>query len=319
MSVTNYEYIISTDIRPLQRFVIGLCLLLVLPLSAVVAQTTISEAEPETVTVENAPDQEVITIGKNVIVRGGAKGVLVFGGDIIVEGNVTGDVATIGGSVIQREKGRIGGDVFVIGGSYSHELQKPLRTEGRETVVYAGYETELRQYAKNPSLLFTPSFSWSFLVQRLFSLLFWFVAGYLLTLVSPGAVSRAVGRYRTATLSVFAVGGAGFVLATLVAITSVGVFPGFISGLIAIMAFVSIILAYVFGRVVLQVSVGKRILKFFKPDSKPSDTFAILIGASFWTVMLSLPFVWIAALFVLFAASIGLVLTARRNVTLEGA
>ena len=219
--------------------------------------------------------------------------------------------------MIQRKQGRIGGDVFVIGGSYSHELQKPLRVEGRETVVYAGYESELREYAQNPWLLFSPSFSWSFIVQRIFSLLFWFIAGFLFTLVSPGAVSRAVLRYRTATLSVFAVGSAGFVLATLVAITSVGVFPGFISGLIAIMAFVSIILAYVFGRVVLQVSVGKRILKILKPDAKPSDTFAILVGASFWTVMLSLPFIWIGALFVLFAASIGLVLTARRSVSLE--
>lgn len=272
-----------------------------------------AENSNETLIIENAPDQEVISFAKNVVVKQNARGVLVFGGDAIIEGEISGDVATIGGSIIQKQDAKIMGDVIVIGGSYKPESRSPIRAPGRETLVYAGYEEELRSYAKNPSLLLSPQFSWGFLIQRIFSLIFWFVLGFLLTLVSPGAVSRAVTRYRVAPVNVFLFGAAGFLLTTIGVITSVAVFPGFISGLLSLMAFVSIILAYVFGRVVMQVSIGKWILRLFNPDSKPSETFAILIGALFWTLLLSLPFVWVIALFVLFAASVGLVLTVRKN------
>ncbi|MDH3493488.1 MAG: polymer-forming cytoskeletal protein [Acidobacteriota bacterium] len=282
-------------------------------ISGVIGQTKISQSAPETITIENAPDQEVIAVAKNVLVKKSARGVLVFGGDAIIEGQISGDVAVIGGSVIQKSGGRISGDVFVFGGSYRPESGEPLRSPGRETLVYAGYEAELREYARNPSLLFSPAISWSFLIQRLFSLLFWFVVGFLMTLISPGGVSRAVTRFRVSGLNVFAIGAAGFLLLTIGVIASVAVFPGFVGGLLGLMAFVLIILAYVFGRVVLQVSTGKWFLRLFNWDKKPSETLAILIGAFLWTLILSLPFIWVAALFVLFSMGIGLVLTVRKE------
>lgn len=282
-------------------------------ISGAIGQTTINQPATETITIENAPDQEVIAVAKNVIVKQSARGVLVFGGNAIIEGQISGDVAVIGGSVIQKSGGRIAGDVFVFGGTYRPEAEEPLRTPGRETLVYAGYESELREYSRNPSLLFSPAITWSFLIQRLFSLLFWFVVGFLMTLISPGAVSRAVTRFRVSGLNVFAFGAAGFLLLTIGVIASVAVFPGFVGGLLGLMAFVLIILSYVFGRVVLQVSTGKWILRLFSGDKKPSETLAILIGAFFWTLVLSLPFVWVAALFALFSMGIGLVLTVRKQ------
>jgi hypothetical protein len=42
-----------------------------------------------------------------------------------------------------------------------------------------------------------------------------------------------------------------------------------------------------------------------------SETLAILIGVVAWTLLLSIPYVWTLALFALFSAGIGLVLTAR--------
>jgi len=308
---TTNQFKISLPYQFWQRFlVVTVCLFCI---SNAFAQSRVSESATEIITIENAPDQEVIAVAKDIVVKQKAKGVLVFGGDAIIEGEITGDVAAIGGSVIQKAKGRISGDIFVIGGSYLPEASVPLRSEGRETLVYAGYEDELRAYARNPSLLFSPTISWSFLIQRIFSLFFWFAVGFLVTLISPGAVSRAVTRFRVSGLNVFAIGAAGFVLVTIGVITSVAVFPGFVSGLLGLMAFVLIILTYVFGRVVLQVSLGKWFLRLFNPDKKPSDTFAILVGAFFWTLLLSLPFVWVGALFVLFALSVGLVLTVRRN------
>ncbi len=281
--------------------------------SAILAQSTVTQNSSDTITVEDAPEQEIITLSKNVIVRKSARGVLVFGGDIFIDGNVSGDVAAIGGSVIQKKNGRISGDVIVIGGTYIHEDNHPLRSEGRETLVYAGYEEELRALAKDPFLLLAPALSWSFLIQRVFSLFFWFVVGLLVTMISPGAVSRAVARTGIAPLSIVAIGAAGLVLLTVGVIAGVGIFPGFISGILGLMAFFVIILTYVFGRTVFQLIVGKWILRTLAPERKPSESIAILIGASFWTFVLSMPLVWVAALFVLFSAGIGMIVTAKRQ------
>ncbi len=210
------------------------CLILA---TVVAAQPVLTQNSPNTITIEDAPEQEIITLSKNVIVKKSARGVLVFGGDVFVEGNISGDVAAIGGSVIQKKNGKISGDVIVIGGTYVYEDTQPLRVSGRETLVYAGYEEELRALAKDPYLLVAPALSWSFLIQRIFSLLFWFLVGLLVTFVSPGAVSRAVVRCRLAPLSIVAIGAAGLVLLTVGVIASVGIFPGFISGILGLMAF----------------------------------------------------------------------------------
>jgi hypothetical protein len=77
------------------------------------------------------------------------------------------------------------------------------------------------------------------------------------------------------------------------------------------MVFALLLLGYVFGRVALQLSVGKQILKQFLPAGKQSETLAILIGVLVWTIFLSVPYLWTLALIILLSASLGLVLTAR--------
>jgi hypothetical protein len=64
----------------------------------------------------------------------------------------------------------------------------------------------------------------------------------------------------------------------------------------------------------LQLIVGKQLQKKFLPESKQSETLAILIGVVVWTIFLSIPYLWIFALLALISASIGLVLTARSNI-----
>ena len=72
---------------------------------AALASPEISTSEDQsTVIVGDAPDQEVYVFGKSVIVNKRAKGVLAIGGDVIIEGRIEGDVATIGGNVVQKEK-----------------------------------------------------------------------------------------------------------------------------------------------------------------------------------------------------------------------
>ncbi|MEZ5306608.1 MAG: polymer-forming cytoskeletal protein [Pyrinomonadaceae bacterium] len=282
-------------------------------LVSVFAQHSPRPSDVETMTIEAAPDQEVIAFSKNLEIKGDVKGVLVFGGDAIIHGNVTGDVGVIGGSLHQKKTSRISGDIFIVGGKYNVETHHPLRGKDRETLVYAGYEQELRTYARNPSLLFAPNFSINFLVQRLFSLLFWFTVGILMTLLSPGAISRSAARIGLSPLRITLLGAAGFFAVTLIVLLGVALFPGAISGMLGLMSFILIVLAYIFGRIVLQLSVGKYLLRILTSKRNPSDTFAIFAGTLFWTLALSIPYIWAIFLAFLFFVSIGIIVTMRNQ------
>ena len=276
------------------------------------AQTQISTSPDETtLIIDDAPEMEVFAFGKTVIVKKQAKGVLAFGGDVIIEGRVEGDVAAIGGSITQKENAFIGGDVIIFGGTYRPESKNPLRNDGKETVMYAGYEEELRSLTQNPTQIFSPGFSFAFLAQRILSLLFWFVVSLALTTLAPGAVGRAIARFQLSTLKIFAIGFFSFLATTIIVIGSLSVLPNYLSAIFGLMAFVLLMLAYVFGRVTMQVSVGKMLQKQFVGEKNQSETLAIFIGVFVWTLLLSIPYIWTFALLALFAAGIGLVLTGR--------
>ena len=279
---------------------------------AVLAHPEISTSEDQsTVIVGDAPEQEVYVIGKSVIVNKQAKGVLAIGGDVIVEGRVEGDVATIGGNVIQKEKAYIGGDIIVFGGAYKPESQTPLREPNKETVMFGVFEEELRQFGQDPSRVFSPTLSITFFAQRLVLALFWFVISIVMTTIAPGAVTRAVARIQLSLLKVTALGSGTFVLIAALIVGGALVLPNYLSATLLFMGMLLLLLGYVFGRVALQVSVGKMIQKHILSDHNRSETLAILIGVFVWTLLLSLPYVWVIALFSVFAVGIGLVLTGR--------
>ena len=66
-------------------------------------------------TVKAQEGEDVYRYNKNVLVEKGikAKSILAFGGDIIIEGEVEEDVATIGGTINQKESAVIGGDTVI--------------------------------------------------------------------------------------------------------------------------------------------------------------------------------------------------------------
>ncbi len=291
------------------RLFFSLPLLLFLTLT-IFTQTGPNQTGKEILIVNDSPETEVFAMGKTVIVKKNVKGVLSFGGDVIIEGHVSGDVATIGGSVIQKKDAYIGGDVIVFGGKYQPEAEIPKRNKAKETVMYAGYEEELRSLMQNPSQLFSPKYSWSFIAQRLFSVLFWFIVSLALTTIAPGAVGRAITRFQLSTLKVMGIGALGFIVTTLSVIFSLEFLPGFVSVIVGLMGFALVMLAYVFGRVAIQASFGKWIMKKVSKRRKPSETLSLFIGALVWTVLLSVPYLWTIALFALFISSLGLVLTA---------
>ena len=177
--------------------------------------------------------------------------------------------------------------------------------------MYAGYEEELRRLTLNPSEMLSPSLSLTFFALRIVSVLFWFVISLGFATIAPGAVSRAVTRLRLSPTKVIAFGFFAFLLTTAALVGSFSFLPNYLSTVLGMMVFVMLLLAYIFGRVTLNVSFGKLIQKHLFSERNQSETLAIFIGVAIWTILLSIPYLWTFALLALFSAGIGLVLTAR--------
>ena len=162
--------------------------------------------------VDGVVNTTVFGMGQSIKITGHVKeGAIAFGGDVIVEGSVDGDVAAIGGSVVQREGSRIGGDVIVLGGIYHHGKAAPGRDPKSVTIMYAGYEDQLRQAMREPFSLLRPQFTAAFWL-RVLAILFWFIIALALTAAMPNTVSRAVARLQLTSLRVALIGLLGWIV-----------------------------------------------------------------------------------------------------------
>lgn len=266
--------------------------------------------------VEGENDSIVYAVGQSLRINGSAKnGAVAFGGDVIVQGVVEGDVAAIGGSVIQLEGARIGGDVMVVGGSYRHADKVPLRSPNAQTIMVAGYEQELRHLVRNPTELLSPHWTARSIGFRILAILFWFVVSMALTAAMPGTISRGIARLQMTSLRVALIGfigvvaiGPGTWLALLYLPLPVGV-------VIGLMAMALLLIAGLLGRVIIYAATGRWLQRKFVNSGKNSETAALLIGTSFWILLSSLPFVWPFIVAVIWVLSLGLALTARYKVS----
>jgi hypothetical protein len=271
--------------------------------------------DPDALVVVGVENGDVFGIGRTVIVRGTIKhGAMALGGDVIVEGTVEGDVATIGGSVIQREGSRIGGDVIIIGGAYHHGKSAPGRDPSSTTVMYAGYEQELRSLARNPATIFAPQWSLYYLGWRLLAVLFWFIISLALTAVMPQTVGRAVARLQLTSVRVAVIGFLGALLMTFGVLAVLRFLPTSIGALVGLTSLLLLIVATLFGRVVINAATGRWLQRRFLSERKRTETGALLTGTAFWALVLSLPYIWPLVTAGLLVASLGLALTARYRV-----
>jgi hypothetical protein len=273
---------------------------------------------------QNSANQEMVITGNNegtiyglgnsVRITGTAKEAIALGGDVIVEGTVEGDVATIGGSVIQKSGAHIGGDVMVFGGTYRTEDAQADRKPEAITIMYAGYQQELGNLMRNPSGIFSPRWTPSYLGIRLLVVLFWFVVSLAFTAVMPGTISRGVARLQLTSLRVAAIGLIGMVVVFVGVLLCLRLIPEPISVVIGLLALSLWFVAGLFGRVILYAATGRWLQRKYFPIAKHSEAIALLLGTSFWVLLTSLPYVWpFMATFILII-SFGLALTARYRV-----
>ena len=271
--------------------------------------------DPQARVIEGVVNNTVFGLGQSIRITGTVKeGAIAFGGDVIVEGSVDGDVAAIGGSVIQREGSRIGGDVIVLGGIYHHGKSAPGRDPQSVTIMYAGYEDQLRQVMREPFSVLRPQFSAVFVGTRLLAILVWFIISLALTAVMPNTVSRAVARLQFASLRVAIIGLVGSVVVTLGVFVGLLVLPPVIGALISILALLLIVVATLFGRVVIVVATGRWLQRRFLPRLQ-SESVTLLLGVTFWAILASLPYVWPIVIAGLIVVSMGLALTARYRIS----
>jgi hypothetical protein len=302
-----------------QAFCKTIALLGALLVWMVVAQAQVASDEhpgdPQAKVIDGVSNTTVFGLGQSIRITGSVKeGAIAFGGDVIVEGSVDGDVAAIGGSVIQREGSRIGGDVIVLGGIYHHGKAAPGRDPQSVTIMYAGYEDQLRQVMREPFSLLRPQLSGVFLGTRLLAILVWFIISLALTAAMPNTVSRAVARLQLTSLRVALIGLLGSAVVTLGVFVSLLVLPPVIGAVISIMALLLVIVATLFGRVVIFVTTGRWLQRRFLPRLQ-SESVTLLLGVTFWVVMASLPYVWPIIIAGLLVTSLGLALTARYRIS----
>ena len=158
--------------------------------------------------------------------------------------------------------------------------------------MYAGYEQELRDMMRNPTGLLAPSWSPTYLGLRLLSILFWFVISLVLTAALPGAVSRGVARLQLTSLRVAAIGFLGAIVVGMGVEACLFLLPTPFSALVGMLTILFIVLAGVFGRVVIYAATGRWLQRRYLPVGKNSESMALLLGTVVWGFLSSLPYVW---------------------------
>jgi hypothetical protein len=291
--------------------------LAVLMLSGVVyGQSTSSPpTDEEVVLVDGVTDSTVFGMGRTIKITGTVKqGAIAFGGDVIVEGTVEGDVAAVGGSVIQRDGSRIGGDVIVLGGTYRPGEKPPNRNPSSMTMMYAGYQEELRDIMRNPTGVLRPRWTPGYIATRILVVLFWFVVCLAVTAAMPGTISRGVARLQLTSLRVAIIGVVGGVVLCGGVPLCLWILPETISVLVGLMALLLLFLAGLFGRVILYAATGRWLQRKYVPFGRNSEAVALLLGTVFWVILTSLPYIWPFVVSFILVISLGLALTARYRV-----
>jgi len=80
------------------------------------------------------------------------------------------------------------------------------------------------------------------------------------------------------------------------------------------MALLLVLIAGLFGRVMIYAATGRWIQRIFARSNRNSEAVALLLGTTFWITLSSLPYVWPFVVAVIWVISLGLALTARYRV-----
>ena len=129
----------------------------------------------------------------------------------------------------------------------------------------------------------------------------------------PNTVARAVVRLQLTSQRVALIGLLATVVITTGAVVSLLVLPEVIGAVISILLSLLVLVATLFGRVVIVAATGRWLQRRFFPRLQ-SESLVLLLGVAFWVVLASLPYVWPIIIGGMIVVSLGLALTARYRI-----
>src|SRR2546422_4194609 len=129
-----------------------------------------------------------------------------------------------------------------------------------------------------------------------------------------GTISRGIARLQLTSLRVAVIGFLGAVAIGPGALFALRYLPTPISVLIGLMVLLLILIAGLFGRVIIYAATGRWLQRKLMKVGKNSESVALLLGTTFWIVLSSLPYIWPLVVAVVLVTSLGLALTARYHV-----
>jgi hypothetical protein len=140
------------------------------------------------------------------------------------------------------------------------------------------------------------------------------VVSLALTAAMPGTISRGITRLQLTSLRVALIGFIGVVAIGPGTLLSLRYLPTPVGVVIGLLALILILVAGLFGRVIIYAATGRWIQRKFVNKTKNSETVALLLGTTFWILISSIPYIWPFVVAVVWVLSLGLALTARYRV-----
>lgn len=239
--------------------------------------------------------KDLVVFGGNANLEKGSTvrgDVVIFGGNIVIDGEVRGDVTTFGGNAQVRQGAVVGGDLNSLGGST--QVSPEATVKGKRVTGIGGLPMGI------PNKVYTPSFWVDFgtgagVLSSIFSSLMLALLAVLITLFLPKPTERVAMTIDTQPIISGAVGLLTLVVTPALFVTlaiTVILIP---LGLIGLMIFM---IALLFGWAALGLEIGKRIAELFHgawatPVSAGVGTLILslitslgllLTGESFWTL-----------------------------------
>ncbi|WP_201380720.1 polymer-forming cytoskeletal protein [Ktedonobacter sp. SOSP1-85] len=223
----------------------------------------------------------ITAFGGKIIIQGLVRGdVVAFGSDLIINGHVDGQVTTYGSNVAMQSDARVNGDIRLCGGHWFSGPQSQLHGSVLECTKSVGL---LVISDLGPDI-------------RFWSLLTWLVLSVLLTVLLPEHVmlvrtTATTKTRRSLVLGLLSVLLAPAVLAVLIALI--------VSIPLAIIIFVGLLTAWTLGTVAIGWHIGAMLFHKFAPQHRYNTRLVqVVVGITVLTLAGSIPYIgWLVSLF----------------------
>jgi len=264
------------------------------------------------VVAEGEVQDNVITLGGNVLIEGEVKqDIVAFGGSITVRGRVGGDIVGVGSDIALESSAIVNGDVYSIGGVLDKEQGCVIKGD----TVYFKTSEDVSKFLKETfRSIFTVSFIPFILITKLLLFFIWFIIAIVIAALLPRQISFASSQIRKSFWPVFGIGFLSIIIYVGFVIFS-AILCFVLIGIPILLFFVILgIAVQIFGRVIIFYFLGESLFKVFG-KSKISPLGAVIIGLVLFTLIRFIPIIGFLFSFCLSILGWGVVIRTKFGTT----